>query len=135
MRRRHIVPLVVLALALLPSAAGAAPKTSPIQVQVLQNATLVDGSIRLSVRVKCAPFGEHFESHVTVTQDDQTIFAQPGLPVITCDNRWHTYTVLATPFDGSFHRGKARASAFVSRMDPVTGDIRQGQDIRIIHVR
>ena len=134
MRRHSFLPLIVLALVLLPpGAAVAAP--AAIQVQVLPNATLVDGSIELSVRVKCAPFGEHFESNVTVTQDDQSIFAQRGLPVITCDRRWHTYTVLATPFDGSFHRGTARVSAFVSRMDPVTGEIRQGSAIRFVRVR
>jgi hypothetical protein len=89
----------------------------------------------VTVRVKCDPFGEHFESNVTVTQDDQQIFAQPGLPVVECDGKWHEYTVRATPFEGSFHPGRAFASAFVSRLDPETGETRQGQDFRTIRVR
>jgi hypothetical protein len=136
MRHRWlVVPLIALALGLLPASVVAAPKSDTIQVRVEPQATLVDGSIDVTVRVKCDPFGEHFESNITVTQDDQRIFAQPGLPIVQCDGEWHEYTVRATPFDGSFHRGRAFASAFVSRLDPVTGETRQGQDFRTIRVR
>jgi hypothetical protein len=76
-----------------------------------------------------------FESNITVAQDDQAIFVQRGLPAVPCDRRWHTVTVVATPLEGSFHRGSATASAFVSRLDPETGEVRQGQDFRTIHVR
>ena len=135
MRHRWLVALVALALSVLPTWAAAAPKSDTIQVRVQPQATLVGSSVDVTVRVKCAPFGEHFESNITVTQDDQAIFAQRGLPVVQCDSRWHRYTVRATPFDGSFHQGRAFASAYVSRVDPETGDLREGQDVRTIRVR
>jgi hypothetical protein len=135
MRHRWLVTFTALALSLLPAWAAAAPKSDTIHVRVEPQATLVGGSIDVTVRVKCDPFGEHFESNITVTQDDQQIFAQPGLPVVQCDGRWHEYTVRATPFEGSFHPGRAFASAFVSRLDPETGETRQGQDFRTIRVR
>ena len=135
MRPRRLAALFALALSLLPSSVAALSKSDTIQVRVQPGATLVGGSIQVSVRVRCAPFGQHFESNITVTQDDQRIFAQPGLPVVRCDRKWHQYTVRATPFEGSFHRGTAYASAYVSRMDPTTGEVRQGQDTRTIRVR
>ena len=135
MRHRRLVTFIALALSLLPTWAAAAPKSDTIQVRVQPQATLVVGSIDVTVRIKCAPFGEHFESNITVTQDDQQIFAQPGLPVVQCDSEWHRYTVRATPFEGGFHRGRAFASAYVSRQDPETGDLLEGQDVRTIRVR
>jgi hypothetical protein len=135
MRHRWLVTFIALALSLLPTGAAAAPQSDTIQVRVQPQATLVGGSIDVTVRVKCDPFGEHFESNITVTQDDQQIFAQPGLPVVVCDGKWHEYAVRATPFEGSFHPGRAFASAFVSRVDPETGETRQGQDFRTIRVR
>jgi hypothetical protein len=135
MRRRWLVTSIALALGLLPAWAAAAPKSDTIDVRLEPQATLVGGSVDATVRVRCDPFGEHFESHVTVTQDDQQIFAQRGLPIVECDGRWHEYTVRTTPFEGSFHSGRAFASAFVSRVDPETGDMRQGQDSRTIRVR
>ena len=135
MRHRPLVALIVLALGLLPSLAAAAPRSETIKVQVEPQATLVGSSIDVTVSVKCAPFGEHFESNITVSQDDQAISAQRGLPIVECDGTWHEYTVRATPFDGEFHRGRAFASAFVSRINPETGETRQGQDVRTIGVR
>jgi len=125
-----------LAVVLVPGGSTAAPGKEPIKVHVQPSATLVDqGSVQVNVRIRCAPFGEAFESNITVTQDDGAVFAQPGLGTPTCDDRWHTTTVVATPFDGAFHRGHAFASAFVSRIDPVTGETVQGQDVRNITVR
>lgn len=135
MPHRWLVALIVLALSLLPTVAAAGPTSDTIQVRIQPQATLVGASIDVTVRIKCAPFGEHLESNVTVSQDDQQIFAQPGLPIVQCDSKWHEHTVRATPFEGSFHRGRAFASAFVSRVDPETGETRQGQDVRTIRVR
>lgn len=135
MRYSRLAASIAIAISLLPTGAASAEKPGTIQVRVEPQATLVGGSIDVTVRVKCAPFGEHFESNITVTQDDQQIFAQRGLPVVECDGAWHEYAVRATPFEGSFHPGRAFASAFVSRLDPQTGEMRQGEDVRTIRVR
>ena len=135
MRHRSLIALTALAIGLSPTLTTAAASSERIKVRVEPQATLVGPSIDVTVRVKCAPFGQHFESHVSVIQDDYQLFAQPGLPIVQCDSTWHSYTVRATPFDGSFHRGSAFASAYVSREDPVTGDLREGHDVRTIRVR
>ncbi len=130
------VVFLVLALGLSPSGAAAGANSDTIQVRVKPQATLIGGSVEVSVRIRCAPFGEPFESNITVTQDNQAIFAQRFLPAVQCNRKWHTVTVVASPFyDDSFHRGPAYASAFVSRVDPGTGEERQGQDVRTIRVR
>jgi hypothetical protein len=135
MRHRRLAVLAAAVCAVLPSATAAAQPPDTIQVRVSSQAVLVGGSIEVSVRIRCEPFGEPLESNVTVSQDDQAISAQTGLPTVDCDRRWHTVTVLATPLEGSFHTGRAFASAFVSRLDPTTGEVRQGQDSRSITVR
>ncbi len=134
MRHRRLA-FIALAFCLLISPAGVAATPDTIEVRVEPRATLVDGAVEVTIRVRCDPFGEHFESNITITQDDQHIFAQRGLPVLHCDGRWHEATVLATPFEGTFHSGRAYASAYVSRLDPITGEVRQGQHARTIHVR
>jgi hypothetical protein len=135
MQHRWLLAFMAIALSLLPTWATAAPKSDTIRVRVEPQATLVGGSVDVTVRVKCAPFGEHFESNISINQDDYRIYAHRGLPVVQCDSTWHRYTVRATPFEGSFHRGRAFASAYVSRLDPETGDLRNGYDVRTIRIR
>ncbi len=135
MRYRWLAALIVFAVVLVVPGTATGVSSDIIQVRVEPHATLVNGSVEVSVRVRCAPFGEPFESNITVSQDDQRIFAHRGLPAAQCDRKWHTLTVLATPIDGAFHRGPAFGSAFVSRLDPSSGEIRQGQDSRTIRVR
>jgi hypothetical protein len=135
MRYRRLVVLSVTVLAVAAPADVVSAPPGTIQVAVAPKGELVDSSARVSVRIRCTPFGQPLESNITVSQDDQTIFAQRGLPDVPCDNSWHTVTVVATPLEGSFHRGTAFASAFVSRFDPDTGETRQGQDARTIRLR
>jgi hypothetical protein len=135
MRYRRLAALMAAALVVFPAGTAAAQTRDTIQVRVSPQAALVGTSIEVSVRVRCEPFGEPLESNITVSQDDQAVFAQQGLPAVDCDRRWHTLTVVATPLEGSFHTGEAFASAFVSRLDPATGEVRQGQDSRAISVR
>ena len=135
--RRVLIPLVVAAAAVLPlppASAGAAAE--PIRVKVLSPATLAPGGgINVSIDVWCRPVGGPFERNVTVTQDDGFVWTQRGLPDVPCDRRWHRITVVATPFEGAFHAGTAYVSAYVSRLDPATGQTWQGQDARTVRVR
>jgi hypothetical protein len=132
-RRLIVAALGTLAFALAPASQAGASEA--IEVEVAPIAQLLpDGSVNVTIAIRCAPFGQHFESNLTLTQDGGAIFAQPGLRPVICDNTWHAQVVRATPFDGSFHRGSARASAFVSRVDPVTGEERQGSDVEEITI-
>lgn len=135
MKHRWLLALIALALSLVPTSSIAAATPDTIQVRLGPKATLVDGSADVRVRVKCTPFGQHFESHVSLQQNDYLVFGERGLPVVQCDSTWHTYTVRVTPFEGSFHRGRAIASAYVSRQDPESGDLREGSHGRTITLR
>ena len=135
MNHRWLLAPIALALCIVPTSSIAAPTSETIQVRLEPRATLVGSSADVTVRVKCAPFGQHFESHVSVQQNDYLIFGERGLPIVQCDGTWHRYTVRVTPFEGSFHRGRVVASAYVSRQDPETGDLREGSDGRTINLR
>ena len=127
--------VLTMVLAALPGGVAGAAATG-IDVKVMPGATLLkDGSARVDVRVRCAPFGQHFESLLTLQQDDYAVWAERHMPVVVCDRRWQTIALTVTPFEGAFHRGRVAASAYVSRMDPATGDIREGSDSRMIRLR
>lgn len=95
---------------------------------------LSGGSLRIHVDVGCDMFGDTGENNVTVTQDDQSIFAQRSIGVLLCDGQTHSYPVVATPFDGAFHEGFANVSAFVSQIDSSTSEARQAQDFQVVRV-
>lgn len=103
-------------------------------VEIQPNAGLLDGSVRVEVDVICELFGDISENNITVTQDDQSIFAQRSIGTLLCDGQRHPYFVVATPFEGAFHLGPANVSAFVLQIDSTTGEARQGQDFRVVSV-
>ena len=91
--------------------------------------------MRVKVSYRCDPFGEVLEAHISLSQDDQSIYGMTGLGGVDCDGRWHTNIVIVRPYDGSFHKGTAYASAFLLLHDPNTGETRQGQVAETIKVR
>ena len=132
---RLYVALAIAALALSFTGSASAARDT-IDVDVRPQAILLgDGSVRVSVRIRCEPFGEPFEANISLSQDDGSISGMTGLPFAPCDRRWHTVTATVASFDAPFHEGPAFASAFVSRMDPDTFEVRQGQDTRTVRVR
>ena len=132
---RLYVALATAALALsFTGSATAARDTIDVKVEP-QAVLLEDGSVRVAVRIRCKPFGEPFEANISLSQDDGSISGMAGLPSAPCDRRWHTVTATVTSFDAPFHEGPAFASAFVSRMDPNTYEVRQGQASRTVQVR
>jgi hypothetical protein len=103
-------------------------------VEIQPTALLLDGSVRVDVNVSCDLFGDISENNLTVTQDDQSIFAQRSIGTLLCDGQPHLFDVVATPFEGAFHLGPANVSAFVLQIDSSTGEARQGQDSRVVTV-
>jgi hypothetical protein len=113
----------------------AQPLSDPI-VEIDDKAKLLkDGSIRLVIYVTCHPFGDTGENNVTVTQDDQRLFAQRGIGTLECNGKRRRYRVEVRPLEGSFHAGVANVSAFVSQIDTGTSESRQGQATAAIEVR
>jgi hypothetical protein len=105
-------------------------------VSIEPEAKLVaNGAVRAVVVASCDPGHQVLEAHLSVSQDNQAIFGQTGIPV-RCDGKSRKYRVTVTPLEGAFHAGDAFASAFVlTCADPTCGTTEQGQDARTITVR
>jgi hypothetical protein len=134
--RRPMRFLLVLAAALGLAWAGSAQAQAAVAVAIEPKARLVgNGAVRAVVVASCDPGRQVLEGHLSVTQDDQAIFGQTGIPV-RCDGKSHKHRVTVTPLEGAFHAGDAFASAFVLICaDPTCGTTEQGQDARAITVR
>jgi hypothetical protein len=129
--------LLVLTAALGLAWAGQAPAQAAVAVTIEPGAKLVGaGAVRLVVVASCDPGDQVLEAHVSVSQDNQTIVGQTGIP-LGCDGKARKYRVTVRPLQGAFHAGDAFASAFaLTCTDPPTcGTTEQGQDARTITVR
>jgi hypothetical protein len=127
--------LVVLLAALGLAWAGSVPAQAAVAVSIEPQAKLVNGAVRAVVVASCDAGQQVLEAHLTVSQDDQAIFGQTGIPV-RCDGKSRKYKVTVAPLEGAFHAGDAFASAFVlACADPTCGTTEQGQDARTITVR
>lgn len=116
--------------------AGSVSAQAAVAVSIEPRAKLVaDGAVRVVVVVSCDPGDQVLEAHLSVSQDDQTVSGQAGIPV-RCNGRSRQYRVTVAPLEGAFHEGDAFASAFVlTCADPACGTTEQGQDARTITVR
>jgi hypothetical protein len=134
--RKPMRLFVVLAAAFGLALAGSVPALAAVAVSIEPDAKLVaNGAIRAVVAASCDPGDQVLEAHMTVSQDNQAIFGQTGLPV-RCDGKSRKYRATVTPLEGAFHPGAAFASAFVlTCADPTCGTTEQGQDARTITVR
>jgi hypothetical protein len=94
-----------------------------------------DGAVVVQVRVRCDPGLETLEAHVSVSQDDQTVFGMAGMGLLRCDGRRHKYRVTVVPQEGAFHRGDAYSNVFVLRYDEATGATESADVSRILLVR
>ena len=127
--------LVVAALGLLWT--GGVPAHADVTVSIEPRAKLTaTGAVRVVVVASCDPGDQVLEAHLSVSQDDQTISGQAGIPV-RCDGKSRKYRVAVSPLEGTFHPGDAFVSAFVlTCTDPPTcGMTEQGQDVGTVTVR
>jgi hypothetical protein len=134
--RKPVRFLLVLAATLGLAWAGSMPAHAAVAVSIKPEAKLVaNGAVRAVVVASCDPGHQVLEAHLSVSQDNQAIFGQTGIPV-RCDSKSRKYRVTVTPLEGAFHAGDAFASAFVlTCADPTCGTTEQGQDARTITVR
>jgi hypothetical protein len=128
--------LLVMVAALGLAWAGSVPAQAAVAVSIAPEAKLLaNGAVRTVVVVSCDPGRQVLEAHLSVSQDNQVISGQTGIPV-RCDGKSRKYRVTVTPLEDAFHAGDAFASAFVlTCADPTCGTTEQGQDARTITVR
>ena len=128
--------LLVLVAALGLAWTGSLPAQAAVAVSIESEAKLVvNGAVRGVVVASCDAGHQVLEAQLSVSQDNQAIFGQTGIPV-RCDGKSRKYRVTVMPLEGAFHAGDAFASAFVLTCpDPTCGTTEQGQDARTITVR
>jgi len=106
----------------------AAAQDEGVSVEIEDTAKLRnDGAVLVQVQVTCPKGMEVLEAHVSVSQDDQTVFGQSGIPV-KCTGKPHTYRTAVTAQQGQFHTGSAYSSAFVLIIDRATNTTQSGGD-------
>ena len=130
--RSVLVPMAALGLIW----AGSIPAQAAPVVSIQPDAKLVSGgAVRVVVVASCDPGDQVLEAHLSVSQDNQTISGQTGIPV-RCDGKSRRYRVTVSPLEGTFHTGDAFASAFVlTCADPTCATTEQGQSSGTITVR
>ena len=129
--RRLLLLMAVTLMVALGSAESAAAQeetTEGFSVEIVPNAKLLkSGAVRVDVRIACPLGKDVLEARVRVSQDEQTISGESGIPV-ECTGKARTYRIVVTPLEGQFHTGTASSSAFVLVLDPATGTTEQGSD-------
>src|ERR671910_628567 len=107
--RRRIRFLLILMTALGVTWMGSVPAQAAVAVSIRPEAKLLaTGAVRVVVVASCDVGQQVLEAHVSVSQDDQTIFGQTGFSV-RCDGKARKYRVTVTSFEGGFHTGDAFA--------------------------
>jgi hypothetical protein len=87
------------------------------------------------VVASCDPPDQVLEAQLSVSQDNQVLSGQAGIPV-RCDGKSCKYRVTVGPFEGALHAGDAFASAFVlTCANPTCRTAEQRQGTRTITVR
>ena len=117
------------------STAEAAPRSA---VVLPQKATLLaDGSLRLTMKVRCNRQQQAIEWSVDVRQG--TIFgndsAGPAAGLITCDGRFHTVRTRVVGANGPYEVGCARVQALVQLFDADEGSDVELEDREVVRIR
>lgn len=94
-----------------------------------------DGSATVPVTITCSPGARVLEAHLTLSQDEQTIWGMAGIANVRCTGRPRTYAVTVRPYDGNFHLGVAFASPYILVEDRRTGTTESGGTFSVIELR
>ena len=117
---------------------GTAQAAPPSAVVLPKKATLLaDGSVQITMKVRCNDQQQAFEWSVEIRQG--TIFgndsAGPVAGLITCDGRFHTVEALVPGANGSYTAGPANVQALVQLFDAVEGSDVQLEDRAVVRLR
>ena len=117
---------------------GTAQAAPPSAVVLPKKATLLaDGSVQITMKVRCNDQQQAFEWSVEIRQG--TIFgndsAGPVAGLITCDGRFHTVEALVPGANGPYTAGPADVQALVQLFDAVEGSDVQLEDRAVVRLR
>lgn len=117
---------------------GTAQAAPPSAVVLPKKAILLaDGSVQITMKVRCNDQQQAFEWSVEIRQG--TIFgndsAGPVAGLITCDGRFHTVEALVPGANGPYTAGPANVQALVQLFDAVEGSDVQLEDRAVVRLR
>ena len=116
---------------------GTAQAAPPSAVVLPKKATLLpDGSVQITMKVRCNDHQQAFEWSVAIRQG--TIFgsdsAGPVAGLITCDGRFHTVDALVLGANGPFTAGPAEVQALVQLFDADEGSDVELEDRAVVRL-
>jgi hypothetical protein len=117
---------------------GTAQAAAPSAVVLPTKATLLaDGSVQITMKVRCSDQQQAFEWSVDIRQG--TIFgndsAGPLAGVTTCDGRFHTVDALVPGANGPYTAGPADVQALVQLFDADEGSDVELEDRAVVRLR
>lgn len=117
---------------------GTAQAVPPSAVVLPMKATLLaDGSVQITMKVRCNDQQQAFEWSVDVRQG--AIFgndsAGPEAGLITCDGKFHTVDALVPGANGPYTAGRANVQALVQVFDAVEGSDAELEDREMVRLR
>ena len=117
---------------------GTAQAAPPSAVVLPTKATLLaDGSVQITMKVRCNDQQQAFEWSVDIRQG--TIFgndsAGPVAGLITCDGRFRTVDALFVGANGPYTAGPADVQALVQLFDAVEGSDVELEDQAVVRLR
>lgn len=119
-------------------AIGPAQAVPPSAVVLPARATLLaDGSVQITMKVRCNDQQQAFEWSVDIRQG--TIFggdfAGPVAGLITCDGKFQTVDALVPGANGPYTAGPADVQALVQVFDAVQGSDIELEDREVVRLR
>ena len=117
---------------------GTAQAVAPSAVVLPTKATLLaDGSVQITIKVRCNDQQQAFEWSVDIHQG--TIFgndsAGPVAGLITCDGKFHTVDALVSGAEGPYTAGPANVQALVQLFDADEGSDVDIEDRTVVRLR
>ena len=121
---------VVAALVLGPATSvAAAPQQVVVRAVAGQVSLDANGTVSVTLRVRCSPPLYAFELDVTVTQGTTFgSYSLVGVPFPVCTGRWERITVSVAPEMGTFGPGPATVFVYVGVYDPDTDSDLAGEN-------
>jgi hypothetical protein len=134
----RLIASVLTAVVLASVGLGTAQAAAPSAVALPAKATLLaDGSVRISMKVRCDDQQQAFEWSVGIRQG--TTFgsssAGPAAGLIPCNGRFHTVDVLVPGANGPFVPGPAEVQALVQLYDADQGSDVELADEAVVRLR
>jgi hypothetical protein len=134
---RSLITILV-ALFLASVGIGPAQAMAPSAVVLPTKATLLaDGSVQITMKVRCNDEQQAFEWSVDVRQG--TTFgndsAGPVAQLLPCDGKFHTVEALVLGANGSYTAGTANVQALVQLFDAQQGSDVQLEDQAVVRLR